>query len=163
LERKQMNDSSCRTVVLRVSSNGLELLKKFEGFRAIAYKDTAGRLTIGFGHLIKPGEHFTVISSVQGLSLLIQDSQESVDCINKLVTVKLNQNQFDALVSFTYNLGCAALAASTLLKDVNKGDFVAAANEFHKWNHNRVNGKMVVVDGLTNRRNMEAQLFSKEV
>lgn len=148
---------------MTLSKQGLDLIKQFEGFRALSYKDTAGRWTTGYGHLIKPGEHLGAISSVQALTYLIQDTQEAVTCVNKLVTVALNQNQFDALVSFTYNLGCKALASSTLLKDINKRDFVAAANEFHKWNHDRVNGKLVVEKGLTNRRNLEAQLFSKEV
>lgn len=157
---------------MKISNNGIELIKKFESFRAVAYKDTAGLWTIGWGHLIKKGEKFLgPISSVQGLTLLLQDLQEAEDCVNRLTsgssnaptTITLNQNQFDALVSFTYNLGCGALKSSTLLKYVKLGNFLAAASEFAKWNHNRVNGKLVVVGGLTNRRQLEAQLFLKEV
>ena len=149
---------------MKIDSAGLELIKKFESFRAIAYKDTAGLWTIGWGHLIKKGEKFLgPISSVQAQTLLLQDVQEAVDCVNRLTTITLNQNQFDALVSFTYNLGCGALEESSLLKYVNLGRFLAAASEFHKWNHDRVNGKLVVVAGLTNRRQLEVQLFLKKV
>ena len=149
---------------MKIDSAGLELIKKFESFRAIAYKDTAGLWTIGWGHLIKKGEKFLgPISSVQGQTLLLQDVQEAVDCVNANTTITLNQNQFDSLVSFTYNVGCEALRESSLLKYVNLGNFTAAAAEFHKWNHDRVNGKLVVVNGLTNRRNLEAQLFMKKV
>lgn len=155
-----MNEfGTTKTTIMKISDRGLELIKKFEGFRAIPYKDVVGKLTIGFGHLILPGEVFGALSSTEATQLLRKDCAKAEACVNNCVKVQLNQNQFDALVSFVYNLGCASLMASTLLKDLNKGDFIAAENEFHKWNH----AGGVVVAGLTNRRNQEAQLFSKEI
>jgi GH24 family phage-related lysozyme (muramidase) len=75
--------------------------------------------------------------------------------VNRLVTVEINQNQFDALVDFTFNLGSGALAGSTLLKKLNAGDYEGAANEFKRWNH--VNGKPS--KGLTRRRAAEEKMF----
>lgn len=148
-----------KTTIMQLSDKGIELIKTFEGFSAIPYNDVVGRPTIGFGHLILPGEVFGSIGSMEATALLRKDCSKAVSCVNNNVKVQLNQNQFDALVSFTYNLGCGNFMASTLLKYVNLGNFQAAAAEFHKWNH--AGGK--VVDGLTKRRNKEAQLFLKEV
>ena len=160
LERIQMNElGTTKTTIMQLSDKGIELIKTFEGFSAIPYNDVVGRPTIGFGHLILPGEVFGSIGSMEATSLLRKDCSKAVSCVNNNVKVQLNQNQFDALVSFTYNLGCGNFKSSTLLKYVNLGNFQAAAAEFHKWNH--AGGK--VVDGLTKRRNKEAQLFLKEV
>ncbi len=160
LERVQMNKlGTTKTTIMKISDNGLELIKQFEGFRAIPYKDVVGKLTIGFGHLIKPGEAFGALSSTEATQLLRKDCSKAEACVNNCVKVQLNQNQFDALVSFVYNLGCGAFMASTLLKDLNKKDFVAAENEFHKWDH----AGGLVVPGLSKRRKQEAKLFSTEV
>lgn len=141
---------------MEVSDKGLSLIKQFEGFSAIPYKDTGGRMTIGFGHLIKKGEVFGAISSVEAASLLMQDVQFAVNCIEDNATAELTQNEFDALVSFVYNLGCANFKSSTLLKYVNLYNMELAAGEFKKWGN--VNGKPS--KGLLNRRLKEAALFS---
>lgn len=144
---------------MEISNKGLELIKQFEGFSATVYKDVVGKPTIGFGHLIKPGEVFGCIGSMEATQLLSKDCKEAEDCVNDKVTAEINQNQFDALVSFTYNLGCGALGESTLLKYVNLYNFDLASKEFPKWDH--AGGK--VVDGLLKRREAEASLFMEEV
>ena len=81
--------------------------------------------------------------------------------INSMVKVKLTQNQYDALCSFCYNLGYGALKQSTLLKKINVGDFKGASDEFLKWNNATVNGKSIVIKGLSIRRKAERELFLK--
>jgi GH24 family phage-related lysozyme (muramidase) len=142
---------------MKTSAVGIALIKQFEGFSAIPYRDVVGKMTIGFGHLIKPGEVFGAVSSIEATSLLIKDVGFAEDCINKNVTAELDQNQFDALCSFVYNLGCANFLSSTLLKYVNLYNFELAAAEFGRWNH--AGGKSIA--GLTRRRAAEAALFEK--
>ena len=140
---------------MKISSDGINFIKQFEGFSATPYKDVGGLLTIGFGHLIKQGEVFGALSSVEATALLQRDVEAFEFAVNKMIVVTITQNQFDALVSFAYNLGAHSLLSSTLLRKLNLGDFPDAANEFLKWNH--VNGQ--VVDGLTRRRQAEQKLF----
>jgi lysozyme len=145
-------------MVKKLSQVSINLIKKFEGCRLKAYKCPAGIWTIGYGSTsgVKEGQ---VITQQQADALLEKDLQRFVDGVNKLVTVDLNQNQFDALVSFAYNCGIGALQKSTLLQLVNKKDFANAAKEFDKWV--KVDGK--VLKGLQNRRNEEQVLFLKEM
>ena len=143
---------------MKISNAGLTLIKTFEGFRATPYRDVVGKLTIGFGHLIKAGEVFGAVSSIEATSLLQVDVAFAEDCINSHVTSEISQDQFDALVSFVYNLGCTNFLSSTLLKYVNLYNFELAAAEFKKWNH----AGGIVIAGLTNRRLAEAALFMKE-
>jgi lysozyme len=107
---------------LKTSANGLAIIKESEGFSATAYKCPAGIWTIGYGHVILPHESFTEITEQQGEYLLIKDVRIAEDCINSNALVVLAQNQFDALVSLVFNIGCAAFKASTLLKILNSGD-----------------------------------------
>jgi lysozyme len=138
------------------SDAGLTLTKNFEGCRLSAYADQGGVWTVGYGHT-GPGVHAGLtITQDQADTFLISDISGAVACVNRLVTSSLVQCQFDALVDFTFNLGCACLANSTLLRAVNAGDFDGAANEFLRWDH--VNG--MVVPGLLRRRQAEAQMFS---
>ena len=138
------------------SDAGLTLTKNFEGCRLSAYADQGGVWTIGYGHT-GPGVHAGLtITQDQADTFLISDVAGAVACVNRLVTSSIVQCQFDALVDFTFNLGCACLANSTLLRAVNAGDFDGAANEFLRWDH--VNG--VVVPGLLRRRQAEAGMFS---
>jgi lysozyme len=138
------------------SDAGIKLTKNFEGFSLSAYADQGGVWTIGYGHT-GPGIHAGVlITQAQADIFLHSDIAGSVACVNKLVTAKIGQPQFDALVDFTFNLGCANLASSTLLRAVNAGDFKTAEGEFLKWDH--LQGR--VVQGLLNRRQAEAALFS---
>jgi len=138
------------------SDNGMNLTKQFEGLRLSAYADQVGVWTIGYGHT-GPGVH-AALTITQDLAdaFLASDVAGAVACVNRLVTSDINQNQFDAMVDFVFNLGCASLASSTLLRFVNTGDFADAAGQFQRWDH----AGAVVVPGLLLRRQAEATLFS---
>ena len=97
------------------SDNGLGLTKKFEGLRLSAYADQVGVWTIGYGHTGQGVHAGLTITQDQADAFLESDVAGSVACVNRLVTSEINQNQFDALVDFVFNLGCASLASSTLL------------------------------------------------
>jgi lysozyme len=138
-----------------VGQAGLALIKGFEGLRLQAYKCPAGVWTIGYGHTgsdVTPG---LAISSQQAEDLLKKDLTRFENAVFKLVSVTVTQNQFDALVSFCYNLGEGALGKSTLLKLLNAGDAAAAADQFLKWD--KAGGKTLA--GLTRRRVAERDLF----
>lgn len=140
-----------------LSARGAEFIAGFEGFRPHAYWDSFGRVwTIGFGHTrnVGPGQ---IVTRATGLHLLRQDAKDAAQAVSDLVDVPLTQNQFDALVSFAFNLGSGALAESTLLRKLNAGKYKAAAKEFKRWNH----AGGVVLAGLTRRRNAEARLFNR--
>ena len=147
----------------RISKVGIDLIKSFEGCYLKAYKCPAGVWTIGWGTTesingVKPHEGM-IITQKQADDLLIKNLKSYENTVNKYVTyTKLNQNQFDALVSFTYNCGAGALQKSTLLQKLNKGDVQGAADEFLRWN--KANGK--TLNGLTRRREAERKLFLKE-
>jgi len=143
---------------MKTSTAGVNQIKVFEGYRAMPYADSGGKMTVGYGHLMVPGDGCVVgspISAGQAGSLLIADLGTAEACVNRLVTVTLSQNKFDALVSFVYNLGCGNFASSTLLKKINQEDIIGAAAEFPKWDH--VNG--AENQGLLNRRNQERDCF----
>ena len=140
---------------MNISDEGLGLIKKFEGLRLDVYDDVAGKPTIGYGHLIKPGETFDRITEDQADSLLLADVQTTVKCVTNLVRTAVSQNEFDALVCFAYNLGCRALQNSTLLRLINVGDMEGAAEQFLRWD---MAGGMPV-QGLTNRRIAERAIF----
>ena len=138
------------------SDAGLNLTKTFEGLSLAAYADQGGVWTIGYGHT-GPGVFAGLQISQQQADIFLQsDVAGAVACVNKLVTEPIVQCQFDALVDFAFNLGCASLASSTLLRAVNSGDFTTAANEFLRWDH--VSGQ--VIQGLLRRRQAEATMFS---
>lgn len=144
---------------MELSSKGLELIKRFEGRRLVAYKPVASEpyYTIGYGHCgpdIKKGQ---IIDQAKADELLKQDIQKFVRGVNLLVR-NVNQNQFDALVSFAYNCGLGSLKASTLLRMVISKRYDAAASEFKRWN--RAGGKVLL--GLTRRREAERALFMGE-
>lgn len=134
-------------------------IKKWEELRLVAYLPTAhDKWTIGWGHTqgVKPGDE---ISREQAQILFSEDVEWAVAAVNKKVKVGLTQNQFDALVSFVFNLGEANFASSTLLRKLNKGDYDGAAEQFPRWNKQRQNGKLVVLRGLVRRRAQEMELF----
>ncbi|MEA1231111.1 lysozyme [Acinetobacter sp. IRS14] len=144
------------------SSVGLNLIKGFEGKRTVSYDDGVGVWTIGYGTIkypngvrVKKGDTCT---EQQAEDYLRNDLAKFETAINKLVKVPLTQNQFDALASFTYNLGETNLANSTLLKKLNKRDYQGAADQFLVWN--RAGGK--VMKGLVRRREAERALFLKK-
>lgn len=139
---------------MKVSQKGIDLIKKYEGLRLKAYRDVAGVLTIGYGSTkgVKPG---MMITAERAEELLAQDIADHARFVDLFVTVPLNQNQYDALASFTFNLGGGALKTSTLLKKLNKGAYSGAAEEFLKWT--KADGK--VQRGLVRRREEERKLF----
>ena len=116
-----------------VSITGLAHIKGWEGFRANVYIDAAGYKTIGYGHKLLPTENYKTITNEQATNLLVKDLSVAESAVNDLVTIKLSQFQFDALVSFVFNVGRGAFARSTLLKKVNAGLFSDAKLEFLKW------------------------------
>ena len=136
----------------------VDLIKQFEGCILKAYYCPAGRLTLGWGHT-KNIEKGDVITQDEADDLLNHDVEMIANQINILVRIKLNNNQLGALVSFAYNVGITALRNSTLLQKLNNGDVVGAGSEFLKWNKATVNGKKVVLAGLTKRRAAERALF----
>jgi lysozyme len=144
---------------MQFSTTGLELLKKLEGFRAKPYADSGGKMTVGYGHLIVPGDGVAlgdIIDPVKATELLSKDVKYAVDGVNNNVTSSITQNQFDALVIFVYNVGVTAFKNSTLLKMLKAGDVKGASEQLLRWD--KVNG--VSVSGLHNRRVAEQTLFN---
>ena len=146
---------------MELSDKGIKLIKSFEGFSAVPYLDQALIPTIGFGttHYHHRAVRMDDKPITKAEATYLLRSQVDVDygkAVNHYVTVPITQNQFDALVSFTYNLGVGAFKHSTLLKKLNKGKILQADKEFSKWVH--VNGKSN--RGLQARRKKEAKLFN---
>ena len=133
---------------------GLALIKKFEGCELEAYQCSAGVWTIGYGHTKDVVEGMT-ITQEEAEQMLVDELHEYESYIDKYVTVALNQNQFDALVSWVYNLGPANLSASTMLKVLNSGEYEDVPAQMKRWN--KAGGK--VLEGLIRRREAEACLF----
>lgn len=144
---------------MRISDKGISLIKQFEGLRLTAYQDSVGVWTIGYGWTQpvngKPIHAGMTIKEETAERLLRTGLVGYESDVSKLVKVKLTQGQFDALVSFAYNLGARALSTSTLLKKLNTGDYAGAAGEFPRWN--QAGGK--ALPGLTRRREAERALF----
>jgi len=146
---------------MKISKKGIDLIARFEGFRAKPYHCSAGVSTIGYGTTIYPnGKHVTMkdraITKESAKSMMkYMIDRDYGEAVNRYVKVPLTQNQYDALVSFTYNLGKGALKSSTLLKRVNQGKMKKASKEFLKWTHS--NGK--VLTGLVKRRKAESEMF----
>lgn len=121
---------------MRLSNAGLNLIKQSEGFRATTYLDSAGRPTIGYGHKLRPGGSFpNGVTRAQAEQLLIADVATACGAVEQLVHVPLTQGQYDALVDFCFNLGRGRLASSTLLRDLNAGDYHAARHQLLLWDH----------------------------
>ena len=146
---------------MQISNAGISLIKEFEGCRLKAYQDSVGVWTIGYGwtqpvdgRKIGPG---MVIDQSTAERLLKCGLVQYEQGVNQLVKVIITQGQFDALVSFAYNLGLRSLSTSTLLRKLNAGDKQGAADEFGKW----VNAGGVRLNGLVKRRAAERELFLK--
>ena len=144
-----------------LSDNGMKLLEQFEGLRLEAYLDSAGIATIGFGSIKYPNGNKVKLgdktTKAQAKEYKLHDLKEFEYTVNTSVKVPLTQNQYDALVSLSYNIGSGAFKKSTLLKKLNSGDYKGAAEQFLVWN--KVNSKRV--QGLVNRREAERNLFLK--
>ncbi|MEK6299483.1 MAG: lysozyme [Acidobacteriota bacterium] len=158
---------------MQMSAHGLELLEQWEGFKANVYKDSAGLPTIGVGHLLtkselssgkivingSPVQYSGGLTDQQVLDLLSQDVNPAGNAVSSNVKVALNQNQFDALVSFTFNVGVGAFTSSTLLKVLNQGQYDQVPTQLLRWT--RAGGQ--VVQGLVNRRQNEINLWNTPV
>lgn len=140
---------------LTLTRVGAAFIAQFEGFKATVYRCPAGKPTIGFGHIIRPGEYFEAVSREQAMVLLQRDADREAAPVARALDVPLTTYQADALISLAFNCGGTAIARSTLVSRLNAGLITDAADEFLRWN--KVKG--VVVDGLTKRRAIERQLF----
>ena len=158
---------------MQMSQHGLSLLEQWEGFKLQVYKDSAGLPTIGVGHLLTrselasgniviggvPVKYAGGLTQQQVTDLLAQDVVPAQQAVNAGVKVALNQNQFDALVSFTFNVGNGAFLGSTLLKVLNQGQYDQVPTQLLRWT--RSGGQLV--QGLVNRRQNEIKLWNGQV
>lgn len=141
---------------MKTSDNGIDFLKEVESVKLKAYLDTGGVWTNGVGHTGPDVHEGQEVDGAQVNAWLKEDVLEAEDAVNRGVKVSLSQNQFDALVSFTFNVGVSAFLNSTLLRKLNASDYEGAKNELSRWV--RDNGK--IVKGLVNRRLKEQKLYS---
>ena len=158
---------------MQMSQHGLSLLEQWEGFKLQVYRDSAGLPTIGVGHLLTrseltsgkiiingvPVKYSGGLTQQQVNDLLAQDVSPAEQAVNESVKVALNQNQFDALCSFTFNVGIAAFRGSTLLRLLNQGQYDQVPAQLLRWT--RAGGQ--VVPGLLNRRQNEIKLWNGQV
>ena len=143
---------------MKISLEGLALIKRFEGCRLESYKCSANVLTIGYGHTSGVKETDTITQD-EADKLLQEDVEQFEKYVDDNVTVELGQSQFDALVAWTFNLGVGNLRESTMLKKLNNEDYKSVPSEMKRWN--KAGGK--TLDGLIRRRKAESLLFeSKE-
>jgi lysozyme len=141
---------------MKTSQNGINLIKQFEGFEPEIYQDAAGYATIGYGHLILPGEDFSQgITRIEARRLLQQDVRVAEAAVMRLIHQPLRQPQFDALVSFTFNLGSGALQRSTLRRKINRAEHQAVPYELLRWVW--AGGRKL--RGLVRRRRAEGVLY----
>jgi lysozyme len=149
---------------MRTSENGLKLIKHFEGFRSKPYRCAAGLFTIGYGHLIGDGRSLPdswnrTFTLEECNALLANDVRKFELGVERYINVKLTQNQFDALVSFAFNLGLGTLQRSSIRSKINRGNISGALQTWAKYN--KAGGK--VLNGLDLRRKAEIILFTSSV
>jgi lysozyme len=142
---------------MEISSEGISLIKKFEGCELEAYKCAAGVWTIGYGHTKDVTEGME-ITQAEAETMLKEELLDYCNYVDMYVQVPLEQNQFDALVSWTYNLGPTNLKSSTMLKVLNTGKYEDVPEQIKRWN--KANGKML--DGLIRRREAESLMFQNK-
>lgn len=140
---------------MKISQEGLSLIKSFEGFSKTPYICPGGFKTIGYGHILNEGENIESVSKDEALALLAQDLKHAEANVLRLTYIPIKQNQFDALVSFVFNLGAGAYQRSTLRSKLNRGEFDLIPEELLRWV--RVNGAVIM--GLVRRRRAEMELF----
>jgi lysozyme len=158
---------------MSMSQHGLDLLTQWEGCELRVYNDAAGLPTIGVGHLLTkselmsgkitiagvPVQYANGLTQQQAEQLLAQDLDPTEAAVNNGVKVALSQNQFDALTSFTFNVGAAAFTGSTLLRLLNQGQYAQVPDQLMRWT--RAGGR--VVQGLVNRRQNEIKLWNGQI
>lgn len=149
-----------------ISLLAILLLKQLEGYSENVYRNGGGRETIGYGHLVRAGEDWSGgITESEATALLRKDIAKAEYAINKMVTHPLNQNQFDAIAIWTFNLGSGNLEKSTLLKRLNSGNHQDVPNQLMRWVHvkHKDTGKVEVLKGLVKRRQAEVDLWKKPI
>ena len=140
---------------MNIGPSGIALIKQFEGCKLRAYRDSVGVLTIGVGHTGPDVVDGMVITQAQADDLLRSDLKDAEGCVNREVTVPLTENEFSALVSWVFNLGCGTFRKSSVLRYLNESNYDMAAEYMKKYD--RAGGQ--VLAGLTRRREAEAELF----
>ena len=140
-------------------TKNVDAIKSHEGLRLVAYQDSKGVWTIGYGDTGPDVVKGLVITKAEAEERLQRRLVEFEGYVNEYVKVALTQNQFDALVSLVYNIGPENFRTSTLRRKLNSGDYAGAADQFAPWNKIRVKGVLRVENGLTTRRAKERQLF----
>lgn len=145
---------------MKISEELKDFIKNYEKIELKSYQDEAKVWTIGYGHTGKEVYPNMKITENQANMFLFNDLSKFENAVNQYVKVPLSQNQFDALVAFSYNAGIGAFKNSTLLKKLNSGDFEGASEEFGKWNKITVNGEKKSSDGLSVRRYDEENIFT---
>jgi lysozyme len=144
------------TKPMQTGALGVALIKRFESLELTAYTCAAGKLTIGYGHVILPHESFQKITEAQAEALLKRDLKVFETFLNAIkLPFVLNQNQYDALIALMFNIGCGAFQKSTLLRLLKEGDVAGAAGQFGRF----VFANRVKLNGLVRRRAAEADLF----
>ncbi|RQQ37078.1 lysozyme [Burkholderia stagnalis] len=146
---------------MQISPKGDKLIQASESLRLVGYFCPAGIPTWGWGHTgpeVRVGQAITMATAQADYAS--DKASKAEGPINRFVKVPLNQNQFDALGSFVFNVGAGNFQSSTLLRLLNAGDYDGAANQFSVWNKGRVNGALVVLPGLATRRGAEKALFT---
>src|SRR5277367_837359 len=143
---------------LSVSRSAVELIKAFEGFRAKAARLDDGRWTIGYGHTLTAREG-AEINEADAEALLLYDMIGASHAVNEFVFAPLTQNQFDALVSFVFNIGVRAFRGSPTLRRLNEGRPLEAAMAMELWRKADLEGERIVIDALVRRRAAEKALF----
>lgn len=157
------------TDMMTPSQAALDLIHEFEqgprgGMASVPYRDFAGHMTIGWGHKILPHERFAMpLNADQADDLLLRDLEQFAGGVNELVTAPITQSMFDALVCFAFNVGLGSLKRSTLMRLLNKRLYLAASQQFARWNKatDPKTGKKVPLLGLTRRRLAESKLFMR--
>ena len=139
-----------------ITEAGLALIRRFEGFSSTPYLCPAGYLTVGYGHVVRGPEDEMYLSESDALLLLRHDVRQAEQAVLRQVAVPLSDHQFDALVSFAYNLGAGALQRSALRRKVNRGEHADVPEEFGRWIW--AGGKKL--PGLIRRRAAEAALYA---
>ena len=144
-------------ILMKLGEKGTEILKYFEGCKLTAYQDSVGVWTIGYGHTKGVYDGMTITQD-EAERMLLDELVEYEGYVANMVTVPLNQEQFDALTVWVYNLGPTNLKSSTLLKRLNEGNFDDVPNQIKRWD--KAGGKQLA--GLTKRRAAEARHFEGE-
>jgi lysozyme len=152
---------------VELSSFGLALLRESEGLRLKAYQDSAGVWTIGYGTIKYPDgsqvRQGDTCTPEQAEYWIYGDLAWVTKAVNAMVAVEINQKMFDAVCILVYNIGEGNFHKSSLLRQLNQSNFKQASAEFDKWVKARVNGTLVTVKGLVNRRDREQALFDEGV